>query len=98
MHAGLGLRGGDDWGAEEFPDLPSPPLADWAGELQSWPQAELFDAFNTVEAADEGLVIEGMRQGERDKGVEGDHLNPLGLFLRTSLPFIWRILSAFLPA
>jgi hypothetical protein len=23
---------------------------------------------------------------------------PLGLFLRTSIPFIWRILSAFLPA
>ena len=28
----------------------------------------------------------------------GFFLNPLGLFLRTSIPFIWRILSAFLPA
>jgi hypothetical protein len=30
--------------------------------------------------------------------VQGAHLNPLGLYLRTSIPFIWRILSAFLPA
>ena len=30
--------------------------------------------------------------------VQGAHLNPLGLFLRTFIPFIWRILSAFLPA
>ena len=36
-------------------------------------------------------------------GVQGAHLNPLGLFLdpldlflRTSIPFIWRVLSAFL--
>jgi hypothetical protein len=28
----------------------------------------------------------------------GSLLNPLGLFLRTSMPFIWRILSAFLRA
>ena len=28
----------------------------------------------------------------------GLFLNPLGLFLRTAIPFIWRILSAFLPA
>jgi hypothetical protein len=25
-------------------------------------------------------------------------LNPVGLFLRASIPFTWRILSAFLPA
>jgi hypothetical protein len=47
--------------------------------------------------------------GRREKqiGVSGAHplglplglfLNPLGLFLRTSVPFVWRILSAFLPA
>jgi hypothetical protein len=30
-----------------------------------------------------------------DRGVQGAHLNPLGLFLRTSIPFIWRVLSAF---
>jgi hypothetical protein len=43
-------------------------------------------------------------QGETDRGgVQGAHLNPLdhflnpmGLFLRTSIPIIWRILSAFL--
>ena len=28
----------------------------------------------------------------------GLFLNPLGLFLRTSIPFMWRVLSAFLPA
>ena len=45
------------------------------------------------------------RQGATDRGFRGAHLNPLGLFLnplglflRTSTPFIWRILSAFLPA
>ena len=35
-------------------------------------------------------------------GVQGAHSNPLGLFLRTFLrtskPFVWRILSACLPA
>ena len=30
--------------------------------------------------------------------VQGAHLNPLGLFLCTSTPFIWRILSACLPS
>ena len=31
-------------------------------------------------------------------GVQGGpHLNPLGLFLRTSIPRIWRMLSACLP-
>jgi hypothetical protein len=43
--------------------------------------------------------------GATDGGVQGGHLNPLGLFLthlglflRTSTPFIWRVLSAFPPA
>ena len=43
--------------------------------------------------------------GRNRQGVQGAHLNPLGLFLtplglflRTSIPFIWRILSVFLPA
>jgi hypothetical protein len=35
---------------------------------------------------------------EKEIGGSGAHLNPLGLFLRTSIPFIWRILSVFLPA
>jgi hypothetical protein len=34
---------------------------------------------------------------EKEIGVQGAHLNPMGLFLRTSIPFIWHILSAFLP-
>ena len=38
----------------------------------------------------------GVDQGERNKGFRGS-LEPLGLFLRTSIPFIWHILSAFLP-
>jgi hypothetical protein len=43
--------------------------------------------------------------GRNIQGVQGAHLNPLGLFLthlglflRTSTPFIWRVLSAFSPA
>ena len=28
--------------------------------------------------------------------VQGSHLNPMGFILRTSIPFMWRILSAFL--
>jgi hypothetical protein len=40
--------------------------------------------------------------GSNRQGVQGAHSNPLGLFLnplglclRTSIPFIWRVLSAF---
>ena len=51
------------------------------------------------------LVDEWCDTGSNRSGVQGAHLNPLGLFLnplglclRTSIPFIWRILSAFLPA
>jgi hypothetical protein len=47
----------------------------------------------------------GPGQGETDRGFRGAHLNSLslflntlGLFLRTSMPFIWRILRVFLPA
>ena len=36
--------------------------------------------------------------GSNRQGVQGAHLDPLGLFLRTSILFIWRILSAFLRA
>ena len=42
------------------------------------------------------LVADGEPQGERDRGFRG--LDPLGLFLRTSIPSIWRVLSACLPA
>ena len=39
-------------------------------------------------------------QGEREiEGGQGAHdVNPLGLFLRTFIPFILHILSVFLPA
>ena len=40
----------------------------------------------------------GTARGERDRGSRGAHLNPLGLFLRTSIPSVWRMLSAFPPA
>jgi hypothetical protein len=47
----------------------------------------------------------GFSTGRNIYGVQGAHLNPLGLFLtplglflRTSIPLIWRILSAFLRA
>jgi hypothetical protein len=36
--------------------------------------------------------------GRNKYGVQGAHFNPLGLFLRTFMPFIWRILSACRPA
>jgi hypothetical protein len=36
--------------------------------------------------------------GRNRYGVQGAHLNPLGLFLCTSTPCMWRILSACLPA
>jgi hypothetical protein len=39
-----------------------------------------------------------LASGGNRYGVQGAHLNPLGLFLRTSIPFRWRVLSAFLPA
>ena len=35
--------------------------------------------------------------GRSRQGVRGAHLNPLGLFLRTSTPRIWRILRACRP-
>jgi isopenicillin N synthase-like dioxygenase len=40
--------------------------------------------------------------GSNRQGVQGAHwasfLNPMGLFLRTSIPCVWRILSVILPA
>jgi hypothetical protein len=36
--------------------------------------------------------------GRNRYGVQGGHLNPLGLFLCTSIPCIWSILTAFLPS
>jgi hypothetical protein len=36
--------------------------------------------------------------GRNRRGFRGLFLNPPGLFLRTSILSIWRILSAFLPA
>ena len=40
-------------------------------------------------------IVRGATQ--TDTGVQGAHLNPLGRFLCTSTPFIWRILRACRP-
>jgi hypothetical protein len=43
-------------------------------------------------------ILEGAGRGQiKRAGVQGPRLNPLGLFLRASVPFLWSILSAFLP-
>ena len=47
-------------------------------------------------ADDSRLRGERDHRGETDRGAQGAHLNPLGLFLRTSIPFIWRVLRAFM--
>ena len=58
----------------------------------------------SLERADGGLADEVVG-GEQQIGGSGgslepwaSFLNPLGLFLRTSIPFVWRFLSAFLRA
>jgi hypothetical protein len=50
-------------------------------------------------------LVTACAAGSNIQGVQGAYLNPLGLFLnlrglflRTSIPFIWRVLSAFLRA
>ena len=61
----------------------------------------------STETADESctLTCDAGSNSQGVQGVQGAHLNPLGLFLnplglflRTSIPFIWHILIAFLPA
>ena len=61
--------------------------------------------FDFILARDMTDAFTGCDPGSNRWGVQGAHLNPLGLFLnplglflRTSIPFIWRILSAFLRA
>jgi hypothetical protein len=58
-------------------------------------------------AAASSRAFVGKDHGETDRGVQGAHLNPLGLFLNPLglflltyilLFFLWRILSAFQPA
>ena len=41
------------------------------------------------------LFKDGKEQGERDRGVRGFSLHPLGPLRRTSIPYIWCILSGF---
>ena len=45
-----------------------------------------------------GALLPMASSGKKEIGVRGVHLNPLGLFLRTFITFVLRILSAFLPA
>jgi hypothetical protein len=46
--------------------------------------------------------IDALVRARNRFGAQGSHSNPLGLFsrtfLRASIPFVWRILSAFPPA
>jgi hypothetical protein len=63
-----------------------------------------FGVEQTNEEIDEEITME-YRAGSNRSGVQGAHLNPLGLFLeppgpllRTSIPCIWGVLSASLPA
>jgi hypothetical protein len=68
-------------------------LCVWKGDNGASRAFESFqDAILTVD--DDPQV----RAGETETGGSGGSLEPLGLFLRTSIPFIWRIVSAFLPA
>ena len=53
----------------------------------------LFDSHRAPHGTP-GDLFAGLEQGETDRGVQGARLNPLGLCLRTYMPFIWRILSA----
>ena len=63
------------------------------------PPVELSEELTVKAAVDEVLTSQAMLVPGRNRyGVQGAHLNPPGLFLRTSTPFIWCILSAFLPA
>jgi hypothetical protein len=43
------------------------------------------------------LTALGVCHREKETGGSGGSIEPLGLFLRTPIPFTWRILSAFLP-
>jgi hypothetical protein len=59
--------------------------------------AEQAEADRAAAAAAAALARE--KENKIYRGLRGlTSLNPLILFLRTSIPFIWRILSAFPPA
>jgi hypothetical protein len=65
------------------------PIVAW---LELAREGSAGDAFNAI-VEQRRLAAGSIRQG-----VQGVHLNLLGLFLRTSIPFTWRILSACLPS
>ena len=63
-----------------------------------WVTTVIDDYFPCVRAGDgswQPLFASSKRHtGRNIYGAQGGHLNPLGLFLCTSIPFIWSILSA----
>ena len=72
--------------------------------MDEWLLSIKLDRYAT-EIKEEGYDELEFLSGRNRQGVQGAHLNPLGLFLnplglflRTSIPFIQRILSAFRPA
>ena len=64
---------------------------EFAMQLRTHPR--LFAAISELWAA----TYASGQPGRNRSGVQGAHLNPVDLFLCTSTPCIWRILSACLP-
>ena len=68
----------------------------------AWLCATTYDSLDALrhrygQASIDETVADGEKQ-RRAYGVQGVHLNPLGLFLCTSIPCIWSILSACPPS
>ena len=73
-----------DKGTEVLPKAPSG---------VSWAAGSIQEVSWTIEANHGG----GYHSGRNRYGIQGVHLNPLGLFLGAFIPCVWSILSAFLP-
>jgi hypothetical protein len=72
-------------------------------KYDAWQLGSEFQSDWSTKAEQAGVLQYG--KGRDRQGVQGAHLNtlglflnPLGPFLRTSVPFVWRILGASLPA
>jgi hypothetical protein len=77
----------------QSPELKGLPFCD-ASLPVSLRVADLLPRLNLTEKIGQtGMVA----TREKEIGVQGAHVNPLGLFLRTPIQFIWRIWSAFPP-
>jgi hypothetical protein len=78
-----------------------------SGSKEDWSKEETDHLFELCERFELKwvVIVDRYQSGSNRWGVQGAHLNPLdhflnplGLFLRTFILFIWRILSAFLRA